>query len=137
MEEKEKKNSVNPISKIAMGIVLVLGAVMILVETGLPGPDRSQPERPAEQKQILLQTDTAPAETMTVQKETLPTETEAKPTEPETIPPSGEITPSVAVSGSDGPVEYEILRWDRSYVNAEGKKQMTYYLYVFSGEMSI
>jgi len=127
MEEKGKKNSVNPISKLALSIVLVLGAVMILAETGLPGPDRSKPERPAEQKQILLQTDAAPAETMTVQKETLPTETEAMPTEPETVPLSKETAPPVAVSGSNGPVEYEILRWDRSYVNAEGKKQMTYY----------
>ncbi len=127
MEAKGKKNAVNPISKIALGIVLALGAVMILVETGISGSDHSQPERPAEQKQILLQTDAAPSETMTVQRETLPTETEALPTEPETVPPSRETAPPVAVSGSEGPVEYEILRWDRSYVNAEGKEQMTYY----------
>ena len=127
MEEKGRKNSVNPISKLALGIVLALGVVLILSDTGLPTPDRSEPGKTKKQKQIILLTETAPTEAMTVQNETLPVQIELLPTEQETLPPPKETAPPVAVSGSDGPVEYEILRWDRSYVNAEGKKQMTYY----------
>lgn len=124
MEEKPKKDSVSPLSKLALGVVLVLGVVLILADTQIHIPDRSRTEQQENTpvQTIAIQPETAPAE-----PETQPFETEPQPAESETLPPPKQTLPPVVISGSDGPVEHEIRRWDRSYVNAEGKQQMTYY----------
>ena len=127
MEEKPKKDSVSPLSKMALGVVLVLGMLMILADTQIHIPDRSRTERTEQQENTLSQTIAVQPETAPAELETLPLETEPQSTESETLPPPKESIPPMVITGSDGPVEHEILRWDRSYINAEGKKQMTYY----------
>lgn len=41
--------------------------------------------------------------------------------------PAETVSPAPVSSGSTGPVDYEIVRWDRSYTDPEGQNLMSYY----------
>lgn len=125
MDKKTKKDDqTGPLSKLMLCVVLALGTVLILADTGTERLKETGTEHPAEYRQVPAQTETAQIVGL---EETEPKETETLPAVSERMPSTEETSAPTKILGSADPVEYEIIRWDRSYVNSEGKKQMTYY----------
>lgn len=104
-----------PFRMLLLCFVLIVGVFSIIKESGILIKDSVPSEKGLRDEKVIIAT-----------------EIPDKATVPETVPETTEEIATIAPTenmpvGSEGPVDYEIIRWDRSYTNTEGRETMSYY----------